>query len=99
VNGDGEMRFRRWRQFGVEALLGVSAAALAFAAIGGTAEPILAAVVLTGIALLMELHFTARPASEIGPLPAWPIVESAEAPPLPQATPGFGAAIVEATSV
>jgi hypothetical protein len=93
------MRFGSWRQFVVEVLLGASAVALGFAAIDPMAEPILAAVVLVGVALLVELDVTAQPARDIRPQSLRASKESESAPPEPQATAGFDAAIVDATSV
>lgn len=93
------MRFGRWRRVIVEVSIGASAVALAFAAIQPTAEPIVGAVVLVGIALLVELDATLQPARELGPQPLWPPVEPEPARPESQGAVGFRAAIVDATSV
>jgi hypothetical protein len=88
VNSGGDIRFGRWRQFIVEILVGASMVALAFAAIGATAEPILGAVALIGIALMLERDVP-QPLRSVEP-------ESAR--PEPQATVRFDAALVDATS-
>jgi hypothetical protein len=87
----GDVRFWRWRKFVVEALVGASTVAIVFAAIDATAEPILVAVVLIGIALMLERNVPAQSAGNIVGLEA--------ARPEPQATVGFDAALVDATSV
>jgi hypothetical protein len=99
MSGGGDMRFGRWRRFIEEVLVGTSAVVLAFTAIDATAEAILAAVALVGIALLVELHVTAQPTGEPGLQPQRPPAESASARPEPQAVTGFDAPIVDATSV
>jgi hypothetical protein len=71
--------------------------ALAFAAIGATAEPILGAVALIGIALMLERDVPAQSAGNIGPQPLRP-VEPESARPEPHATVRFDAALVDATS-
>ena len=85
----GDVRFWRWRKFVVEALVGASTVAIVFAAIDATAEPILVAVALIGIALMLERNVPAQSAGNIGP-------EAARTE--PQATVGFDAAVVDATS-
>ena len=99
----GDVRFWRWRKFVVEALVGASTVAIVFAAIDATAkpilEPILVAVVLIGIALMLERDVPAQSAGNIGPQPVRPPVEAESARPEPQATVGFDAALVDATSV
>jgi hypothetical protein len=94
VNSGGEMRFGRWRQFIVEALVGASTIAIVFAAIDATAEPILVAIALIGIALMLERNVPAQSAGNIGSPPLRPPEE-----PEPQAMVRFDAAIVDATSV
>ena len=87
----GDVRFWRWRKFVVEALVGASTVAVVFAAIDATAEPILVAVALIGIALMLERDVPAQSAGNID--------GSEPARPEPQATVGFDAALVDATSV
>ena len=101
MNSIGDMRFGLWRQRSVEVLVGASAVALAFAAIDAAAAPIMGAIALVGIALLVELDVTAQSAGdgEIGPRSLRPAAEREAARPEPQATVGFEAAIVDATSV
>jgi len=95
----GDMRVWRWQRFIVEALVGASAVALFFSAVGATAEPILAAVALVGIALLLAQHdVTTQPAGDIGPQPLRSPMQPESARPEPPAMAGFDAAIVEATS-
>jgi len=86
----GDVRFWRWRKFVVEALVGASTVAITFAAIDATAEPILVAVALIGIALMLERNVPAQSTGNIGGPEA--------ARPEPQATVGFDAALVDATS-
>ncbi|TMH46305.1 MAG: hypothetical protein E6H60_14985, partial [Betaproteobacteria bacterium] len=62
MNSGDDVLFWRWRQFIEEVLVGLSAVAIAFAAIDATAEPILFAVVLIGIALMLELDVPAQSA-------------------------------------
>ncbi len=96
MNSGGDIRVRRWRQFIVEVLVGAATVAIAFAAIGGTAEPILGAVALVGIALMLE---PAVPAQSAGnPQPLRP-EEPESARPEPQPTVHFDAALGDATSV
>jgi hypothetical protein len=90
MNSRGNIRFGRWRQSIVEVLVGASTVAIAFAAIGATAELILGAVALVGIALMLERDV---------PQPLRPRVAPESAPPEPQATVHFDAALVDATSV
>ena len=99
MNSGGDIRVRRWRQFIVEVLVGAATVAIAFAAIGGTAEPILGAVALVGIALMLERAVPAQSAGNIGPQPLRPLAEAKSARPEPRATVRFDAAIVDATSV
>ena len=99
MNNGGNIWFGRWRKFVVEALVGASTIAIVFAAIDATAEPILGAVALIGIALMLERHVPAQSAGDIGPQPLRPPVEAESARPEPQATVGFDAALVDATSV
>jgi len=87
---NGDVRFWRWRKFVVEALVGASTVAIVFAAIDATAEPILVAVALIGIALMLERNVPAQSTVSIG------VPEAAR--PEPQATVGFDAALVDATS-
>jgi hypothetical protein len=99
VNSGSDIRFERWRQFIVEVLVGASTVAIAFAAIDATAELILAAAALVGIALMLERDVPAQSAgNNIGPQPLRPRVEPEAARPEPQAT-VFDAALVDATSV
>jgi hypothetical protein len=84
------MQFGRWRESIVEVLVGASAVVLAFAAITATAEPILGAIALVGIALML--------AGDIGPQPLRPPLERESAQPVPQATPGVDATMVDAMS-
>lgn len=93
MNSGGDIRFGRWRQFIVEVLVGASTVAIVFAAIDATAEPILGAVALIGIALMLERDVPAQSAGNIGPQPLRPPVE-----PEPQAMVRFDAALVDATS-
>ena len=95
---NSDVRFWRWRKFVVEALVGASTVAIVFAAIDATAEPILVAVALIGIALMLE-RIPAQSAGDIGPQPLRPPLEAESARPEPQATVGFDAALVDATSV
>jgi hypothetical protein len=74
-----------------------SAIAIAFATIGGTAEPILGAIALVGIALMLERYVPAQSARDIAPQPLRPRVELESTRPEPQAT-VFDAALVDATS-
>ena len=99
MNSGDDVLFWRWRQFIEEVLVGLSAVAIAFAAIDATAEPILFAVVLIGIALMLERDVPAQSAGNIGPRPVRPPVEAESARPEPQATVGFDAALVDATTV
>jgi hypothetical protein len=99
VNSGGDIRFGRWRQFIEEVLVGASTVAIAFAAIDATAEPILVAVVLIGIALMLEFDVPAQSTGNIGTQPLRPPVEAESARPEPRATVRFDAAIVDATSV
>ena len=99
MNSGGDVRFWRWRQFIEEVLVGLSAVAIAFAAIDATAEPILFAVVLIGIALMLELDVPAQSAGNIGPQPLRPLAETESARSEPRATVRFDAAIVDAASV
>ena len=73
----------------MEVLVGVSTVAIAFAAIGATAEPILGAVALVGIALMLERAV---------PQPLRPGVESKSAGSEGQPAADFDAALVDATS-
>jgi hypothetical protein len=98
VNIGGGIRVGRWRQSTEEVLVGASTIAIAFAAIGGTAEPILGAIALVGIALMLERYVPAQSAGDIAPQPLRPRVEPESARPEPQAT-VFDAALVDATSV
>jgi hypothetical protein len=66
------MRFGHWREAAVQVSIGASAVALAFAAIDATAEPILSALALLGVALML--------ARDIGPGPLRSIAEP-ESPP------------------
>jgi hypothetical protein len=95
----GDVRFWRWRKFVVEALVGASTVAIVFAAIDATAQPILVAVALIGIALMLERDVPAQSAGDIGPQPLRPPVKAESARPEPQATVGFDSALVDATSV
>ena len=99
VNNGGDMRIGRWRRFSVEALIGASVVALVFAGIAATADPILAAIALVGIAVMLELHVTAQPADDMGPQPLRPRAEPESAQPVPRAMAGFDAPIADATSV
>ena len=99
MNSGGDVRFWRWRQFIEEVLVGASTVAIAFAAIDARAEPILFAVVLIGIALMLELDVPAQSTGNIGPQPLRPLAEAESARPEPRATVRFDAAIVDATSV
>ena len=99
MNSGGDVRFWRWRQFIEEVLVGASTVAIAFAAIEATAEPILFAVVLIGIALMLERNVPAQSAGNISPQPLRPPVEPESARPEPRATVRFDAAIIDATSV
>ena len=67
MNSGGDIRFGRWRQSIVEVLVGASTVALAFAAIGATAELILGAVALVGIALMLERDVRTRSAGNTEP--------------------------------
>jgi hypothetical protein len=98
MNSGGDVRFWRWRKFVVEALVGASTVAIVFAAIDATAEPILVAVALIGVALMLERDVPAQSAGNIGPQPVRPPAEAESARPEPQATVGFDAALVDATS-
>jgi hypothetical protein len=99
VNNGGDMRVWRWQRFIVEALVGASAVALFFSAVGATAEPILAAVALVGIALLLAQHdVPAQPADDAVPQPLRSHAEPESARPEPRALAGFDAAILDATS-
>ena len=69
MNSGGDVRFWRWRQFIEEVLVGASAVTIAFAAIDATAKPILFAIVLIGIALMLELDVPAQSTGNIGPQP------------------------------
>ena len=89
MNRGGDRGFGRWRQSIVEVLVGASAVAIAFAAIGGTAEPILGAVALVGIALMLERAV---------PRPLRPGAESESAGSERQPAADFDAALVDATS-
>ena len=97
MNSGGGMRVGRWRQSIEEVLIGASAVVIAIAAIGSTAQLILGAVALVGIALMLERDVSAESAGNIGPQPLQPPVESAR--PEPQATARFDPALVDATSV
>jgi hypothetical protein len=97
VNSDGDIRFGRWRQSIVEVLVGASTVAIAFAAFGATAELILGAVALVGIALTLERDVPAQSTGNIGPQPLRP-EEPESARPEPQATVRFDTAIADATS-
>jgi hypothetical protein len=99
VNSGGDIGVGRWRQSIAEVLVGASTVAIVFAAIGGTAEPILGAVALVGIALMVERHLPAVSAGNIGPQPLRPRVQTESARPEPQATVRFDPALVDATSV
>ena len=99
MNSGDDVLFWRWRQFIEEVLVGLSAVAIAFAAIDATAEPILFAVVLIGIALMLELDVPAQSAGNIGPQPLRPLAETESARSEPRATVRFDAAIVDAASV
>ena len=99
MNSGGDVLFWRWRQFIEEVLVGVSAVAIAFAAIDARAEPILFAVVLIGIALMLELDVPAQSAGNIGLQPLRPLAETESARSEPRATVRFDAAIVDAASV
>jgi len=79
-------------------LVGASTVAIVFAAIDATAEPILVAIALIGIALMLERNVPAQSAGNIGSQPLRPPVEAEFARPEPQATVGFDAALVDATS-
>lgn len=81
----------------MEVLVGASTVAVAFAAIEATAEPILGAVALIGIALMLERDVPAQSAGNIGPQPLRPPVEPESARPEPQATVRFDAALVDAS--
>jgi hypothetical protein len=95
----GDMGIWRWQRFIVEALVGASAVALFFSAIGATAEPILAAVALVGIALLLAQHdATTQAAGDTVPQPLRAPTQPESARPEPPARAGFDAAIVEAAS-
>lgn len=83
----------------MEVLVGASTVAIALAAISATAEPILGAVALVGIALMLERDVPAQSAGNIGPQPLRSPVELESARPEPQATVRFDAALVDATSV
>ena len=98
MNSGGDVRFWRWRQFIEEVLVGASTVAIAFAAVNATAEPILFAVVLIGIALMLELDVPAQSAGNTGLQPLRPPAEAESARPEPQATVGFDAALVDAMS-
>jgi hypothetical protein len=99
VNSGGDIRVGRWRQFIVEVLVGAATVAIAFAAIGATAEPILGAVALVGIALILERDVPAQSAGNTGPQPLRLGVELESARPEPQATVRLYTPIVDATSV
>jgi hypothetical protein len=89
VNSDGDIRFGRWRQSIVEVLVGASTVAIAFAAFGATAELILGAVALVGIALMLERAV---------PQSLRPGVEPESAGSERQPAADFDAALVDATS-
>jgi hypothetical protein len=99
VNNDGDMRVWRWQRSIVEVLVGASAVALFFSAVGAAAEPILAAVALVGIALLLVEHdVRAQAASDIVPQTPRSRAEPESARPAPPAMAGFDAAIADAAS-
>ena len=93
MNSGSDIRVGRWRQSIVEVLVGASAVAIAFAAIGATVEPIVGAVALVGIALMLERDIPVQSAGDIGPQPLRPRVESESARPE-----RFDAGLVDATS-
>jgi hypothetical protein len=99
MNSGGGIRFGRWRQSVAEFLVGASMVAVVFAAVGGTAVPILGAIALVGIALMLERHLPALSAGNSGPQPLRQGVEPESARPEPPATVRFDPALVDATSV
>ena len=99
MKSSGDMRVWRWQRFIVEALVGASAVALFFSAVGATAQPILAAVALVGIALLLARHdVPAQPAGDIGSQPLRAPMQPESARSEPRALAGFDAPILDATS-
>jgi hypothetical protein len=99
VNSGGDIWVGRWRQSIAEVLVGGSVVAIAFAAIDATAEPILGAAALVGIALMLERYIPAQAARNLGPQPLRAAVKPESARPESQATVRFDPAIVHATSV
>jgi hypothetical protein len=99
VNIGGDMRFGSWRQFTAEALIVATTFAIAFAAIDATAELILGAVALVGLALMVEPDVLAQPARDIAPQPTRSPVQPESARPEPWVRVHFDAGVVDATSV
>jgi hypothetical protein len=97
MNSGVGIRFGRWRQSITEVLVGASVVVIAFAAIDSTAQLILGALALVGIALMLERDVPAESAGNIDPQPMQPPEESAR--PERQATARFDPALVDATSV
>ena len=93
-----------WRRFIVDVLIGAATVALAFAAIGVTAQilyVLLIAGVLVGIGLMLEPNVAAQPACDVAPQPLRrpAVADPRPAQPGPRAMAGLDAAIVDATSV
>lgn len=86
----------------MDVLIGAATVAVAFAAIGVTADilyMLLIAGALVGIGLMLEPNVTAQPACNIAPQPLQPPVEPNSAPPRPRAVTRLDPAIVEATNL
>ena len=101
-NGDNAWPLH-WHRFILDVLIGASTVAVAFAAIGATADVrdllILGASALIGIGLMLEPNATEQPASDIGPQPLRsPTGPNLRDPGSRQWGAGIDAAIVEATS-
>jgi hypothetical protein len=104
MKSGGNAWFWHWRRFIVDVLTGAAMVAVAFAAIGVTAEilyMLLIAGALVGIGLMLEPNVTSQPACDIAPPPLRPPAEAdpKPAPPGPRAMGRLDVAIVDAASV
>jgi hypothetical protein len=101
-SGDNAWVWQR-RRFIVDVLIGAATVAVAFAAIGVTAQildMLLIAGALVGIGLMLEPNVAAQPACDVAPQPLRRPAEADPKPaqPGPRAMTRLDAAIVDATS-
>ena len=103
MKSGGNAWFLHWRRSIVDVLIGAATVAVAFAAIGVTAEilMLLIAGALVGIGLMLEPNVAAQTACDIAPQPLRRPAEADPKPaqPGPRAMARLDAAIVDATSV